>query len=276
MSKILILPFDHRSTFAKTLLGFEYPTTKSEAKQVTKMKSVVWDGFLLARKYTADKNKLAIMVDEEFGSSIIKKARRMKIPLAVSTEKSGQEIYTFEHGDNFGRQLTKIKPTYAKALVRYNPAQAKVNKTQLARLKKLSNFCQKNKIGFMLEPLVEGKGSKLALMERSMKQMLKAGIKPTLWKLEGLEKASEWKKIDLFTKVDIVVLGRGETKKAVENWITEAAKSGIVDGFAIGRTIFFKPLEEYRDKKIDRKTAVEKIAKNYLHFINLWEKNIKR
>jgi len=128
----------------------------------------------------------------------------------------------------------------------------------------------------MFELLVAGKGSQLELMERSMKQVIKAGIKPTLWKIEGLPKASDWKTIDALTKADIIVLGRGESKKAVEKWITEAAKSDIVDGFAIGRTIFFKPLEEYRDKKINRTTAVEKITKNYLHFINLWGKNIKR
>ena len=276
MSKILILPFDHRSTFTKNLLGFDYPPTKSQAKQVIKMKKVVFDAFLLARKQTTDKNKLAILIDEEFGVAIIKKARRLKINLAISTEKSGQELFTFEHGDDFGKHLTKLKPTYAKALVRYNPAQTAKNKIQLSRLKKLSNYCQKNKIGFMFELLVAGKGSQLELMERSMKQVIKAGIKPTLWKIEGLPKASDWKTIDALTKADIIVLGRGESKMAVEKWITEAAKSDIVDGFAIGRTIFFKPLEEYRDKKINRTTAVEKITKNYLHFINLWGKNIKR
>lgn len=275
MSKILILPFDHRSTFSKTLLDFDYPPTKAQAKKVKAMKNVVWDAFLLARKHTADKSKLAILVDEEFGGDIIKKARKLKINFAVSTEKSGQEIFDFEHGADFGKYLLKVKPTFAKALVRYNPAQTKVNKEQLVRLKKLSDFCLKNKLGLMLELLVDGRGSKETVMERSMKQMLKAGIKPSIWKLEGLENAADWKKIDLFTKVDIVVLGRGETKKEVENWITEAAKSGIVDGFAIGRTIFFKPLEEYRDKKINRKEAAEKIAKNYLNFIALWEKAIK-
>ena len=275
MARHFILPFDHRSTFAKELLGFSYPTTKSQARHVTKLKRIVWDAFLLVRRELKNPPELAILVDEEFGLSILKQARRKHVPFAVCTEKSGQELFTFEHGDNFGKHLTKLKPTYAKALIRYNPAQTAKNKIQLSRLKRLSNFCQKNKINFMFELLVTGMGSQLELMERSMKQIVKVGIKPTLWKIEGLPTVTDWKKIDALTKADIIVLGRGESKKAVEKWIVEAAKSDIVDGFAVGRTIFFKPLQEYLAKRINRKMAAKKIANNYLNFIKLWQKNAK-
>lgn len=238
------------------------------------MKRVVFDAFLLARKQIDQPEQLAILVDEEFGSAILKKARRMKIPFALTTEKSGQDLYTFEY-DAFESHLRKFKPTFAKALVRYNPSQHKQNKIQLARLKKLSRFCKKEKMGFMFEMLVHGKGQQHELMAKSLKQILKAGVEPTLWKLEGLDALSHWKTLDGITKTDIIVLGRGESKAAVDKWITTAAKSNIPDGFAIGRTIFFKALEDYRDKKITRAQAVERISKRYLHYIRLWEKNAK-
>jgi len=276
MRPLFVLPFDHRSSFAKTLLGFAYPPTAREAKRVVEMKQIVFDAFLLARKQVDHPDQLAILVDEEFGSPILKKTRRMKIPFALTTEKSGEALYHFQYGNDFGKHLKQFQPTFAKALVRYNPAQNTKNKQQLARLKKLSTFCKKEKMGFMFELLVDGKGSQVDLMARSLKQIIKAGVEPTLWKLEGLNTMTDWKKLDGITKTDIIVLGRGESKKAVDHWIKTAAKSGIPDGFAIGRTIFFKPLEQYRDKKINREQAVEAIAKNYLHYIKLWEKSVRK
>ena len=276
MKPLFVLPFDHRSSFAKTLLGFTYPTTVFQARSVKHMKQVVFDAFLLARRQLNNPENLAILVDEEFGSSILKQARRRHIPFALTTEKSGEEHYQFEYGNDFGKHLKHFQPTFAKALVRYNPAHHKKNKDQLERLKKLSAFCKKEQMGFMFELLVHGKGSQVDLMARSLKQIIKASIEPTLWKLEGLNTQADWKKLDGITKTDIIVLGRGESKNAVDHWITTAAKSGIPDGFAIGRTIFFKPLEQYRDKKITRTQAVEKIAKNYSHYIKLWQKSARK
>ncbi|KKW30304.1 MAG: 5-dehydro-2-deoxygluconokinase [Candidatus Uhrbacteria bacterium GW2011_GWD2_52_7] len=105
-----------------------------------------------------------------------------------------------------------------------------------------------------------------------VRDYLRMGIKPDVWKLEGLTKASEWKKLAKIVKAPMIVLGRGQSKAEVERWVVEAAKSGVVDGFAIGRTIFMGPLLDYTKKKCTRAQAVDRIAKNYLHFVNLWHK----
>jgi 5-dehydro-2-deoxygluconokinase len=44
---------------------------------------------------------------------------------------------------------------------------------------------------------------------------------------------------------------------------------GII-GFAVGRTIFWEPLVEYRAGKISRDAAIDRVAQNYLEFSNLW------
>lgn len=267
-----ILPFDHRSTFAKTLLGFSYPTNPEESQQVTEMKSVVFDAFLEVYHNHQDLHgHLAILIDLEYGEDIITRCKALHIPFALSTEKSGKDIYTFEYGDQFAEVLTKELPTLAKALVRYNPANTKDNHIQRERLKQLSDFCASHQIGFMLEILVNGTGEQEELMKTTMKEMLADGITPTLWKLEGLDRIDQWQGIDTISKIDIVMLGRGENKRGVEHWVEVGAKSGIPDGFAIGRTIFFEALQNLRDKKITREEAVQQIAKNYLHFIQTWQ-----
>lgn len=267
-----ILPFDHRSTFAKKLMGFDYPTQNpDEVEQIKEMKNVVFDGFLEARQQIPDQAEhTGILVDLEFGSQIIKRVKKLGISFAVSTEKSGHKVFTFEYGDQFGQKLIEVLPTYAKALVHYDNRRKEDNVIQRARLKNLSDFCRHHQIDLMLEPLMEGEGALVEQMINCMKEFLAEGIKPTLWKIEGLESVEDWQRVSEVTDVDIIVLGRGEDRDAVERWIEVGAASGIVDGFAIGRTIFLEALMKLKTGEIDREEAVQKIAKNYLYFIRRW------
>jgi 5-dehydro-2-deoxygluconokinase len=52
---------------------------------------------------------------------------------------------------------------------------------------------------------------------------------------------------------------------------TAAAVPGFT-GFAVGRTVFWDPLVDYRAKKISRDNAVARIAASYRAFVDLFEK----
>ena len=114
------------------------------------------------------------------------------------------------------------------------------------------------------------------LMVRSIQDLQKAGIEADVWKLEGLEKAEDMKKVcDAARaggreKVGIIVLGRGESAEKVREWLKVGAKIPGVIGFAVGRTVFWDSLAGFRDKKHDRKGAVELIANNYKGLVDLW------
>ncbi len=271
MQPLFILAFDHRATFAKQLLGLPYPRLTSTQKQkVVELKKIVFEGFLHARKDLGNLRACALLIDEEFGTPIIRTAKGKRLSFAVSTEQSGQELFAFEYGTQFRAHLEKIKPTFAKALVRYNIQQKEDNKVQCARLKLLSDFCKKKQMGFILEILLTGRGPHLTQLSRTMKEILAQGVRPSVWKIEGLATPSAWRRTRTLTRAPIIALGRGEEEDRVESLLKIAAKSGVAQGFAIGRTIFAEPLERYLKKMIDRHTAIHEIAKNYLHFIQLW------
>lgn len=274
MRHLFVLPFDHRATFAKELLALPYPRlTSVQKKTVSDYKRIVWEGFLKARTKLSDPEELAILVDEEFGGTILKEATYKHVPFALSVEKSGQQLFDFEYGKAFEAHIAKYRPTYAKALVRYNVADAKGNRIQNARLKMLSDFCQKQGIGFMLELLMTGDGSRFKQLKETMQEMIAVGISPAVWKVEGMDTRSQWEQLRGLTDAQIIVLGHGDTKTHVEGWLKTGAKSETVQGFAVGRTVFMKPLTEYRDKKITRQAAIDQIGKNYSYFISLWKKH---
>jgi 5-dehydro-2-deoxygluconokinase len=41
---------------------------------------------------------------------------------ACPAEKSGQDEFDFEYGEDFAEHIEKMQPTFCKVLVRYNPA----------------------------------------------------------------------------------------------------------------------------------------------------------
>ena len=69
---LYILAFDHRGTLTKGILGVtDRKPTNEEAFKIAEMKSIIFDGFLLAKNKGIDGGDPAILVDEQFGLDII-------------------------------------------------------------------------------------------------------------------------------------------------------------------------------------------------------------
>jgi len=289
---MFILPFDHRASFGK-IIGLKEPFSFRDRLMIKKYKRIVFDGFLKVYNRNLNlKKKLAILVDEQYGKRIIQICRRKKINFLVTQEKSGQEVFDFEYGDNFKKHLVSIRPSYAKVLVRYNAENKKSNKIQLARLLKMSKFCEQTGIGLLFELLVPPTAKQLKkcknnldkynkilrpkLTLTALKEITDAGIWVDVWKLEPQLTSASWKNIIALLKkqqthdVEIVVLGQAGSKSQVKSWLRLGRQYKEVIGFAVGRTIFVEPLEFYRDKKISRKKAVNIIADEFECYVDLW------
>ena len=102
-SDLYILAFDHRGTLTKGLLGVEgRDPSEEDEKKVIEMKSIIFDGFKSALNKGESKENCAILVDERFGLHVQEEAKDVGIKFAAPVEKSGQKIFDFEYGENFG------------------------------------------------------------------------------------------------------------------------------------------------------------------------------
>jgi 5-dehydro-2-deoxygluconokinase len=291
---LLILAFDHRASFIEKMFGIKgRPPTAEEKKQIEEAKQIIFDGFKLALQTKVPKNIAGLLVDEEFGANVLKEAKKDGFNFAMPAEKSGQDEFDFEYGDKFAAHIECFDPTFLKVLVRYNPeGDPALNKRQLERLKKLSDYLAAAKRPFLFELIVPATAAQLAkvggekaaydtqlrpkLMCESLKQIQDAGVEPAIWKLEGVDKQEDAKAIVAQAqaggrKAGVITLGRGESKDKVKEWLSVGAKIPGIIGFAVGRTIFWDPLVEFRGGKADKKTATEKIAQNYMEFVELWQ-----
>lgn len=292
---LYILPFDHRGSFETGMFGWKGELTPDQTAQIAAAKQVIYDGFLQAIANGAPKEKAAILVDEQFGAAILRDAAERGFTFACPAEKSGQEDFDFEYGEDFAAHIEAINPTFCKVLVRYNPeGDAALNRDQAARLKRLSDYLlAANRSLFMFELLVPAekvqldsvKGDKKAydrdirpdLMERAIKELQNAGVEPDVWKIEGLDQREDCEKMVAAARaggrdaVSCIILGRGEDNQKVREWLTTAAGVPGFIGFAVGRTDFWDPLVAWRGKKISRETAMAQIAGHYREFVDLFE-----
>jgi 5-dehydro-2-deoxygluconokinase len=292
---LYILPFDHRSSFELKMFGWGEDLTPGQTAEIAAIKQVIFDGFKAAVEAGAPKEKAGILVDEQFGASILRDAAALGYTFASPVEKSGHEEFEFEYGDDFAKHIEAFNPTFCKVLVRYNPESDKsLNLRQAARLKRLSEYLgAERRSRFMFELLVPAEKAQLdrvnwdkkkydlelrpRLMIRAIHELQDAGVEPDVWKVEGLDRREDCEKIvDAArrgdrNKVSCIVLGRGEDDEKVREWLTTAAGVPGFIGFAVGRTIFWNPLVDLRAKKITREDAVTEIARRYREFVDVFE-----
>jgi 5-dehydro-2-deoxygluconokinase len=297
--ELLILAFDHRASFLEKMFEIKNrKPTPEEKKQIEDYKKIIFEGFKLSIKKSVPKEIAGLLVDEEFGSGVLREAKKEGLAFAMPVEKSGQEEFDFEYGEDYAKHIEEFDPSFVKVLVRYNPeSDATLNKRQMERLKKLSDYLAQKKRPFLFELIVPALPAQLAklggskgtydtelrpkLMVQSLKEIQAAGVEPSIWKLEGVDKPEDAKAVvkqaqSNGRKVGVITLGRGESKEKVQEWLKVGAKIPGIIGFAVGRTIFWQPLADYKAGKSNRKEAVEKVAQNYLEFTDLWLNECKR
>jgi myo-inositol catabolism protein IolC len=292
---LYIQPFDHRGSFQTKMFGWKGKLTEGQTATIAAAKQVIYDGFKAALAAGVPKERAGILVDEQFGAAILRDAKAIGYLTACPAEKSGQDEFDFEYGKDFAKHIEAFQPTFCKVLVRYNPeGDAVLNRRQAARLSQLSNYLHSESSSlFMFELLIPAErkqwervnGDKKAydldirprLMVDAVKQLQDAGVEADVWKIEGLDRREDCEKIvaaarrDGRGKVSCIVLGRGEDDQKVREWLATAVSVPGFIGFAVGRTVFWEPLAQWRDNKISRATAVSEIASRYEGFVDVFE-----
>src|SRR3954466_10897685 len=264
--KLFILAFDHRGSFQKKMFGIEGDPSDEQTQTISDAKRLIYEGLIKATDQGAPAEAIGCLVDEQFGGSFAPEAKQRGFKLAMPVEKSGQDEFDFEYGDQFGEHIEKFDPDFSKVLVRYNPdADAEMNERQAGRLKRLSDWLRENDRKFLFELLVPATDEQLEkvggdtdrydaelrpeLMRRAIEEIQAFGIEVDIWKIEGVDESSDCETLAKQTRtggrrenVVCVVLGRGASTEKVEEWLRAGAQVDGYIGFAIGRSIWWDAL----------------------------------
>lgn len=290
--KLFILAFDHRGSFQKKMFGIAGDPNEAETAKIVDAKTVIFDGFGRALSEGAPAGEAGVLVDEQFGADVARKAKAEGWTLAMPVERSGIDYFDFEYGADFGAHIEAFDPTFSKILVRFNPeGDAGNNEKSLAGLRRLSEWLKERDRKFLLELLVPGEPAQIeaagsedaydtavrpGLMQTAIATMQDAGIEADVWKIEGIDRREDCEMIAEQTRaggrdgVGCVVLGRGANDAKVDHWLRTGAGVPGYLGFAIGRTIWWDQLKGYLDGSLPREDAVGQIAANYRRYIDVY------
>ena len=291
--KLYILAFDHRGSFQKKMFGIQGDPTDEETRRIADAKHLIYEGMVKAVGQGAEAGATGVLVDEQFGGDIPAEAKAAGLVLSMPVEKSGQEEFDFQYGDQFGEHIAEFDPDFSKVLVRYNPeGDAEMNARQTARLKRLADWLHDNDRKFLFELLVPATDAQLEsvggdgdrfdtelrpdLMIRTIAAFQEADVEVDIWKIEGVDDRGECERIVAQARaggrdgVVCVVLGRGASTDKVDEWLRAGATVDGYVGFAIGRSIWWDPLKAFVDGNLEREDAAKQIAANYRRFIDVY------
>jgi myo-inositol catabolism protein IolC len=289
-SPLFILAMDHRASFGRVLFGVEGTPTEAELTKMRNAKMVIYEGASQATTDPLPTGRAGVLVDEELGADVARRAKADGFVLAMPIEKSGTELFELEYGDQFPEHVEAFDPDFSKVLVRYNPADGPDQRaTQIERLAQVSTWAERTGRRWLFELLVPPTREQLAHSEdqfhfdRDVRPALTVetigsfndgGVHPTVWKLEGYETTEGAEQVlravaaETAFPAECIVLGRNAPMEQVEHWIDVAAPLPGFAGFAVGRSIWEEALQDLIAGRIERKQAVTVIADRYRRLID--------
>jgi myo-inositol catabolism protein IolC len=300
---LFILAMDHRASFGKTL--FAVKDDNPDQAQLAAMKNaklLIFEGLRTAApKLTS--GRAGVLVDEQYGQGVIDEAHTAAttpVVLAVPVEASGHDWFTLQWGTDWAEHVERVKPDYAKVLVRDNPDfDSTARSEQLDDLAEVSAELDRLGVPLIYELLVPATSEQLAqaggstdaydrdirpdLVTQVIADNQQNEVAPTLWKVEGLETVEAARQVADQARsgqsnvtqrpADLIVLGRDAPAERLDHWLTVACQVPAFTGFAIGRSIWEDVVRDYEASGKDEDAAQrarDEIARRYLGFVSQW------
>ena len=295
---LLILAMDHRDSLLRDLYGIEGDPTGEQRARISAHKGLVFDGLLRAIEDGVDISRVGVLIDERYGAAVAVRARQAGIDLAMPIERSGEPLFLLDYG-TFGDgqwmgHVEEFAPDQVKVLVRDNPNGSFNRLLQFDRLVTVSNAIRASGRTFLVELLVPATPSQLesvgsdalrydtelraGLTVQVIEEMQAEGIEPDIWKVEGLETEQDARTVvsaaqrDGRSNVRCIVLGRDSTPQRLDHWLRVASAVEGFRGFAIGRSIWERPLADYLAGTASEAELVRRVAESFTHFARVWER----
>jgi myo-inositol catabolism protein IolC len=292
--RLFLLAFDHRASFEKGLFDATPPLSAEVRNSIVRVKEIIFEANQLAVGAGTPRDLAGILVDEEFGTTVARRAKEVGTPLAMPVERSGEDEFQFQYGPEFGEHIESFDPTFVKVLVRYNPeGNADLNKRQTDRLALLSDWLRARDRTFLFELLVPATTGQLdsfdghqeeydrnlrpKLVVETIDCLQAGGVSPDIWKIEGLDTSEDCARVVKQARaggrdsVVCIVLGRGADMAKVTQWIQTGATVPGFSGFAVGRTLWHDALSDHLAGKSSAVQAAHTIANRYRTLVEAYE-----
>ena len=268
-----VLAFDHRTQFEDSCKQHNQPTSR-----ITEFKSLVFEGFKKVATERPDL-QLALLVDPQYGADILQDSAYASYSVGAPIEQAGSYPVEWLCGEELHEHLlSRPSEWFIKVLWHYHtdlPAAEK--ERQLIQLKRLEEICQLLDRRLMLELILPAHLSQDGnAMAAAIDEVYEAQITPFWWKIMALDTKMEWQHVTAAldrhdSEAGIIVLGKNAPLETFPAWFKTLRSTPHTCGFAIGRSIFWKPWGSFISGSMAPDEIPSIIEKNYVAVLEMWE-----
>ncbi|PZO82446.1 MAG: 5-dehydro-2-deoxygluconokinase [Mesorhizobium amorphae] len=237
-------------------------------------------GVKAAARVAGGRPGYGMLIDEKWGrEAMFEYARHPFSWLGRPIEEPGSRPLRFEWSQDLGSQLVEWPADHCiKVLCFYRPddtAEMKAEQGETLR----GAYDASRRIGReLLVEIICGKHGAVEedTVATALEEVYALGIKPDWWKLEPQVSAAAWRRIEgVIAKNDpwcrgVVLLGLEAPADKLEAAFRAVADVGVVKGFAVGRTIFMKPAEDWLAGRITDEEAIAEMAARFERLTSAW------
>ncbi len=257
-------------------------------------KLLVYEALVEALPELPAEVQAGILVDEQYGASVAELASRSEgvVSLAMPIEKSGEDWFEFDYGEDWVAHAQFFTTDHVKVLVRDNPGfDATRREQQAVQLAQVSRWASSNNRSLIIELLVPATDADTtavsgdpARYDRELRPgravtvieyLQDQGVEPAIWKVEGLDSTQDAQRIvDAARrdgrKADCILLGRHAPHDQLDEWIRVIAPMPGWIGFAIGRSIWWDALTARLHGHLSTDETRLRIRDAYLDFVHFY------
>lgn len=289
-----MVALDHRASFDRDLRRLGIAATPSRRAA---LKTLIWEGIKPTLPDVPASGDVAILLERGL-DRIVADARDAGVTVALALEASGGGVLRPEaaHGE-LERELRAIPGGLGKVLLRWHPNDAASRRErQLEALHALADVTESSGRQLLLELLVPpatDDRAAIACGERydesrlpkyqaeAVATLLDTGLAPAAWKLEGHPDAARARRVaDGIVRVNpasyILVLGGGAVVADLVRPFSGGVGIGAYRGFAVGRSIWRRPVIELCRDEITEEAARRAVGRNLLAVIDVFETAMAR
>jgi 5-dehydro-2-deoxygluconokinase len=225
-----------------------------------------------------------VIIDGRYGADSLAHVTGSGIWIARPVELPGSRPLEFEAGDNVGLDmLAWPQEQIAKCLVFYHPDDdAELRRSQEEKLLALHEACRTTNHELLLE-IIPPANTEVAddTLARSLDNLYHRGVFPDWWKLPPQATTTAWAQIAaVIEKHDplcrgVVLLGLGASEDELQLGFELSAGEPVCKGFAVGRSVFQSPAEQWFAGEIDDDDVIEQVEANYARLVQLWTQRNK-
>ncbi|TLU74804.1 bifunctional 5-dehydro-2-deoxygluconokinase/5-dehydro-2-deoxyphosphogluconate aldolase [Mannheimia varigena] len=271
---LCIFAFDHR----KQLVDMANKVGADVAR-IPKLKQLL----LKAMEQTAVEagllqNQAGILADTTFGQDALNEITGKNYWIARPIEEPASRPLELEYGD-LGTQLSAFPRDHViKCLAFYHPTdESGLKARQDRKLKEVYQACCRTGHELLLEIILPADMPQDEhYYNEAITHFYQLGIKPEWWKLPGVSTA-QWKAISATIDANdpdcrgILILGLDAPLDVFKATFEQAKGCEKVKGFAVGRTIFGAPSEQWLAGKLDDQGLIAEVGAKYRTLIDLWQ-----